>query len=287
MALMPVAGCAAMQAQGEVIIEESVVTTVVAADVPRLPGPVMHTALAGEPLAQRPLPPERPLLPIYAFPQSHTLSHPDWRRMWVNTAVLTGCFVSTLMVLECLPDDATSWNRDELQSVPLFKRWKQHVITWGPKWDHDNPVFNFVLHPYAGAAYFMGARSCGFNFWQSMLYSFCISSIGWEFGIEAFMEQPSWQDLFITPVVGSFMGEAFYMLKHHIVNHGYRLWGSPVLGNVVAFIIDPVNEVVGLFAGNPARHWARRHQAELRSAPGPIVLADGSRGFGLTLTARF
>lgn len=27
-----------------------------------------------------------------------------------------------------MPEDATSWNRAELQDVPLFKRWHNHVI---------------------------------------------------------------------------------------------------------------------------------------------------------------
>jgi len=270
---------AAAQQQAEII-------EVTVDDMPRLPGvtPDFSTDRMQLSLKQTK---EYPLLSIYAFPQSHTFSHPDWKRMWVNTAVLTGCFVSTLLVLECLPEDATSWNRAALQKVPLFTRWREHVITQGPKWDHDNPVFNFVLHPYAGAAYFMSARSCGFNFWQSLLYSTCISTIGWEFGIEAFMEQPSYQDLFIPPIVGSFIGEGFYMLKHHLVQNDYRLFGSPVLGNITAFLIDPVNEVVGLFAGNPARRYARRHAIELHSSPGTIYTADGGRGYGLNISCRF
>ena len=86
-----------------------------------------------------------------------------------------------------------------------------------------------------------------------MLYSACISTIGWEFGIEAFMERPSYQDIVVTPVVGSIIGELFYRLKRNIVSHDYRLAGSPVLGNIVVFLIDPVNEVLGLFrATTPA-----------------------------------
>ncbi|WP_290454398.1 DUF3943 domain-containing protein, partial [Muribaculum intestinale] len=190
---------------------------------------------------------------IYRMPYSLDASSPDWHRMWINTAVLSGAFVSTLFVLECLPEDATSWNRAAIQSVPPFKRWFRNVFKRGPEWDHDNPIFNYVLHPYAGAAYFMSARTQGFNFWQSMLYSACISTIGWEFGIEAFMERPSYQDIVVTPVVGSIIGELFYRLKRNIVSHDYRLAGSPVLGNIVVFLIDPVNEVLGLFRGNNAR----------------------------------
>ena len=38
---------------------------------------------------------------IYMEPYSrHRGSHPDWHRMWINTAVLSGAFLGTLFVLE-------------------------------------------------------------------------------------------------------------------------------------------------------------------------------------------
>ena len=47
---------------------------------------------------------------IYQLPYSMRGSAKDWHRLWVNTAVFAGAFVGTLLVLECLPEDATSWN---------------------------------------------------------------------------------------------------------------------------------------------------------------------------------
>lgn len=221
----------------------------------------------------------------YALPYSFTGQTKDWHRLWINTAVLSGAFVGTLFVLECLPEDATTWNRAEIRQTPMFTRWYQNVFVKGPEWDHDKWVFNYLLHPYAGSVYFMTARSCGFNFWQSLLYSSIISDVGWEFGIEAFMERPSYQDMFITPLVGSAIGECCYMLKRHIVDNGYRLFGSPVLGNIVAFLVDPVNEVVGLFNHNPARAVAHEKREEqgtsLSFAP---MLSSEYKGFTLDVT---
>lgn len=223
---------------------------------------------------------------IYELPYSMTGKCYDWKRLWINTATLCGAFVGSLIVLECLPEDATSWNRASLQKIPLFKRWREHVITEGPEWDHDKFYFNYLLHPYAGAAYFMAARSCGFNFWQSLLYCSLISNVGWEYGIEAFMERPSIQDLFITPLVGSAIGECFYRLKRHIVSEGYTLGGSPILGNIVVFLIDPVNEVIGLFGGNPARKVAKKYKRELSSS---FLLPGTQRDmrFGVSLAYHF
>jgi len=211
----------------------------------------------------------------YALPASmHCTGGRDWHRLWVNTAVLSGAFVGTLFVLECLPEDATSWNRASIQTVPLFQRWYRNIFVRNPEWDHDNPIFNYVLHPYAGAAYFMAARSCGFSFWGAALYSAAVSTIGWEFGIEAFMERPSYQDIVITPVVGSLIGEAFYRAKRAIVDRGYELLGSPLLGRAVCFLLDPVNEVIDLLRGSPTRRLAARHGAgaHLSLSPGALAL---------------
>ena len=218
----------------------------------------------------------------YALPYTPHSTGAEWHRMWVNTAVLSGAFIGTLFVLELLPEDATAWNRAAISEVPMFKRWFRNVFKLGPNWDGDSWIFNFIMHPYAGAVYFMSARSSGFNFWGSMLYSAAISTVFWEFGIEAFMERPSIQDIFVTPLVGSLIGEGFYRLKRNLVRDDYRICGSPVLGGVVAFLIDPVNEMLGLFTGNPARAEAAR-QRGLRSSILPATVA-GAPGFTFSCT---
>lgn len=223
---------------------------------------------------------------IYARPASWTYSDPWWHGMWINTAVYAGAFIGTLFVLECLPEDATAWNRAELQKDPFYTRWFNNIFKKGPEWDHDKFIFNYVLHPYAGAAYFMAARTCGFNFWQSMLYSACISTIGWEFGIEACMERPSYQDIFITPLVGSIMGEGFYRLKRLIVDRDYYVLGSRAIGHILAFFLDPVNEVVGLLSPGTCRSLG---PGCLQSQP-MLIPSPGNTAFpavGISVSASF
>lgn len=227
-----------------------------------------------------------PPVSIYSLPYSFTGTRKteDWHRMWINTAVLAGAYVSTLFVLECLPEDATSWNRAELQQDSPATRWFNDVFKRGPEWDHDNPVFNYILHPYAGAVYFMSARSCGFNFYRSLLYCSIISTVGWEFGIEACMERPSIQDIFITPLVGSVIGECFYKIKRHIVSNGYTLAGSRFLGGFVAFLVDPVNEVIDLFRGSRTRHLFPSHRNTVSSSLMPMV---GNGTFSIAFSCTF
>lgn len=195
---------------------------------------------------------DKPLLNIYDFPYSKSFSCPNKRRLTQNTILLFGGGLTALAVLELLPENATAWNKTKLRETPFFKRWWMHVKK-GAVWDKDNWVFNYVLHPYGGAAYYMSARSQGFNMWQSALYSFGISTLFWEYGIEAFMEYPSIQDLIVTPIVGSIIGEQFYKIKRGILANDYRLHGSKFLGHVLAFFIDPVNEFMDLVFGNPSK----------------------------------
>ncbi len=219
---------------------------------------------------------------IYDMPYSRTAHYPNYRRLWHNTGVLCGAGIVALGVLESLPENATNWNRMELNSVPMLERWGNHVKKIA-HWDGDSPIFNYILHPYGGAAYYMSARSVGFNMKWSAVYCFCISTFFWEYGVEAFMEIPSIQDLVITPVAGTLLGECFYKLKRQIVDDDYTLFGSSLLGNVVAYVIDPVNEVIGLFAGNPCRSGkhVKRSETEISFMP---VLSNTVLGVGCGFT---
>ncbi|MCM1293632.1 MAG: DUF3943 domain-containing protein [Bacteroides sp.] len=223
---------------------------------------------------------------LYDLPYSRTLSIPNWKHLWINTGVLVGAGVTTMIILEALPSDATAWNKKENAKTSMWKRWVRNVKA-GPVWDKDNLVFNYLLHPYAGAAYYMGARSCGFNCWGSFLYSFCISSFFWEYGFEAFNEIPSVQDLVVTPLVGSILGEGFYLLKRHIVERGYRLWGSRVLGYAVAFLVDPLNECIGYFRGDQRHQIHRTEAVDRLKASSWIAPSSSGLSGGISLTYTF
>ena len=212
-------------------------------------------------------------LSLYELPYSMTTSQPNWKRLWINAGIFAGAYIGTLAVLECLPEGATNWNRTTIENTPWYKRWEKNVLRKGPEWDGDDFIFNYVLHPYAGAVYFMSARSAGFNFYQSLLFSACVSTIGWEFGIEGTMERPSIQDIFITPLVGSLVGELFYHAKRYIVANDYHLLGSKFLGGFVCFLIDPVNEIVGLFGSDTRRLHLR--ERGVSSSLTPAVSRDG------------
>ncbi|MNL27232.1 hypothetical protein D3C87_1488100 [compost metagenome] len=74
---------------------------------------------------------------------------------------------------------------------------------------------------------------------QSFGYSVMMSTFFWEYGVESFAEVPSIQDLIVTPIIGSLLGEAFFRLERNIQeNHG-KVWGSETLGKVCMVLLNP------------------------------------------------
>lgn len=106
---------------------------------------------ASEPASElytEPMPLNGRNLTLYDYPYSRTRSMPNWGKLWANTGILVGGGITTMIILESLPDGSTAWSKAERRQVPLFKRWINHVKA-GPVWDHDKFIFNYVLHPYA------------------------------------------------------------------------------------------------------------------------------------------
>ena len=101
------------------------------------------------------------------------------------------------------------------------------------------------------------------------------------------MERPSYQDLVVTPVIGSLIGEGFYRLKRLIVENDYYLLNSRLLGHIAAFILDPLNEFIGLLSpeGSCRSLGPGCIQSQPLLIPNP---APGhSSAFGISLSATF
>ena len=119
-------------------------------------------------------------------------------------------------------------------------------VTTGPVWDKDNFFLNYISHPYFGATYYVQARTAGYSIFGSFIYSTLVSTFLWEYGVEAFAEIPSIQDIIVTPVFGSIIGEGFYYSINKIKSNNYRLLGSKILGHTSVFLMDPFSSYVKL-----------------------------------------
>lgn len=153
----------------------------------------------------------------------------------------TGTLISLMLIgvglLYIMPSSVTNWNKQGFHD--LADNWWDNV-SGGPVWDKDNWFINYVAHPYWGAVYYMQARNAGYSEFDSFLYSAFASTFLWEYGVEAFAEKPSIQDLIVTPVLGSLLGEQFYKMSNHIKMNHEEVYGSKFLGYTFLTLMDPL-----------------------------------------------
>ncbi len=168
----------------------------------------------------------------------------DWDYLLGQTYTILGLSVVTAATMTLLPESITKWDKESRSLKGLGKKWKDHV-TEGPVWDRDEHILNYVMHPYFGGVYYTAARHSGFNEFESFLYSATMSTFFWEFGVEAFAEVPSWQDIFITPFLGSVVGEMMFEAEQSIVMSGGEVWGSETMGDISLFFLNPVGHIHG------------------------------------------
>lgn len=183
-------------------------------------------------------PAANPLFPREPLP---TYYKPDSRSTYLNTTIglLGGGIIVSIIGLYIMPESVTNWDRSRFG----FSAWLQDVQI-GPVIDSDNFILNGVAHPYFGAVYYMQPRVAGYSWAESAFFAFVTSSIFWEYGIEAFVEIPSWQDLIYTPAMGSIFGELFYQSTKYIQSHDNNLFGSRALGLIVVGLMDPIGVIM-------------------------------------------
>jgi hypothetical protein len=204
----------------------------------------------------------------------------DYRRLAYNTGLFGATTVVVFGVLWVLPESVTNWDKEEMKENGITDKWKQNVKA-GPVWDSDNFFLNFIAHPYAGAVYYMTARSSGFTMFESFVYSAFVSTFFWEYGIEAFAEIPSWQDLFVTPIVGSMFGEGFFYLKKSIIKNDSRVLNSRLLGKTTIFLMDPFNTVLDGLG------YQTRVKTQFNVTPIGFDNRSGKPVWGLNFSAHF
>ncbi len=163
-------------------------------------------------------------------------------RVWNSIGYMgIGCVVS-MGILLALPEDFTNWHKEDMKVSKLGKKYRDNVSN-GPVWDQDDLFLNYVMHPYFGGVYYNISRAAGYPWWSSALMSLGLSTFFWEYGFEAFAEKPSQQDLILTPVAGSLIGELMYHGKLRIKKNNDRVLGSLFLGRFSLYLLDPVNEI--------------------------------------------
>lgn len=74
-----------------------------------------------------------------------------------------------------------------------------------PDFDKDSFDYNILKHALSGNYYYLFYRSRGYDEVESFGWTF-MSSLAFEFAVETYTEQPSYQDIYQTPIYGTLLG---------------------------------------------------------------------------------
>jgi hypothetical protein len=164
----------------------------------------------------------------------------DWVGLGRDTVFLLGYQIIFVGILYALPESVSRWSDDQKKNASFEGWWDnvRHPVSF----DKDNPLGNYVGHPYIGAAYYTRARERGFGEFDSFLYS-ALASAMFELGPEAVFERPSYQDLIVTPVGGALLGFAWEPLRNWIKRKPERQWYD----HLGLFVTDPIGSLNGVF----------------------------------------
>ncbi len=204
----------------------------------------------------------------------------DYRKLGYNTAIVFGTTIVAYGILWSLPESFTKWDKEEMKKNGITTKWKENVKA-GPVIDEDNFFLNYVMHPYFGGVYYMTARSNGFTILESFAYSAIMSTFFWEYGVEAFAEIPSVQDLIVTPILGSVVGEGFFYAKRSILKNDSKVLNSKFLGKTSLLLMDPLNTIMDSFG------YKQKVKTQLNVAPVGFNPYTKSATLGLSFSASF
>jgi len=170
---------------------------------------------------------------------------PDERSRWAQwNATLPGVTTTVMVFLvtmvggfTLLPKSTTGWTQPKFSGL-------EGNFTQGPRFDNDHGYWNYAFHPLGGSEFYMMARNRELTWWQSFAYAAAVSST-FEFFVESAYERASWQDLWITPVSGAFIGELRWQAKKALEDpHSKRPVGA--LNQVLYVIVDPFEAIYEL-----------------------------------------
>ena len=198
----------------------------------------MLTAISPDPSEDRPC--EKSDIPADGDQVTGGVLGKDWSGIGRDTAYFVGYQFVAIGLMYFMPESLTSWTEEQKEKYNIERWWKNIKH---PAVDDDKWYVNYVLHPYWGATYYIRARERGFDKLESFVYSAFLSTM-YEFGAEALFEQPSYQDLVITPVAGTLVGMyLFEPLRERIKAKGpAQKWYD----KLALVLTDPLGTVSGL-----------------------------------------
>lgn len=139
------------------------------------------------------------------------------RKLWRGGLLVHGFEAVGYGILAALPSDISGWEKG------VFKHYGSNMrraYTAPPVFDHDKWYINYIGHPYQGTVFYNAVRPQNAKMWQSALFTLGQVYV-WEYVIEAGLEQPSIQDLIVTPISGMLLGEGIHRATMAMAKNGF------------------------------------------------------------------
>ncbi len=108
--------------------------------------------------------------------------------------------------------DGELGNLDQIYKIKTLRR----TFTLPPVWDSDDIQWNYFVHPGMGSFSYLAYRNRG-GHWAEAFAGAALNSAIYEYMIAGATQQPSFNDLIVTPILGSILGEGIYLVKKRLL----------------------------------------------------------------------
>ena len=170
---------------------------------------------------------------------------PRYEKIVKELAYMQVFAIGTIGVIALLPESVSQWTAEDKAFVDAQELLAKHAenVAKGPVWDNDDWAVNYIGHPVAGSYFYVWGRQSGLTWQESAILTTLMSTFFWEYGWESFAEVPSTQDLIVTPLLGSLLGEGTNYLYNCIMENNGKIYNSTFLGSLGRGLLNPIGEV--------------------------------------------
>lgn len=175
---------------------------------------------------------------------------PKYEKIATELVYMQVFAVATIGAIALLPEGVSQWSAKDKAFVDAQELLSKHAdnIAKGPVWDNDEWTVNYIGHSVAGSYFYVWGRQSGLSWQESAILTTLMSTLYWEYGWEAFAEAPSIQDLIVTPIIGSLLGEGTNYLYNKIMDNNGEIYHSTILGGIGRGLLNPVGEMNKIFS---------------------------------------
>jgi hypothetical protein len=156
--------------------------------------------------------------------QDNSLTEGIWFKS-ANTAPKRFLYSQTILWPSSIAAHTYLYIREDIDVTKAITLQKyRRTFTLPPVWDNDHWSWNYEVHPVMGSFSYLAYRNRQAH-WLEAFAGAALNSAIYEYIIAGGTQQPSYNDLIVTPIVGSLLGEGIYQMKKKMLRDQHlKLW---------------------------------------------------------------